>query len=124
MLEAPGQLYLAGPMSGVDRNNRPKFDEVAGWLRGEGHTVFNPAENKDGGVKQRRSFYMRIDLPALMGSDAIVLLPGWYESRGASLEAWMALDLDMPIFEFHDSDGRPALTRVTDLDLGSLPFRR
>ena len=125
MTDVPKRLYLAGPMSGIARHNFPFFHEVARRLRGEGYEVFNPAENQDGGVAQPRSFYMRIDTPALMASEAVVLLlPGWQESRGASLEVWIALDLDLPVYEYKSGDGTPVLERVEGLDVARLPFIR
>jgi len=111
-------------MSGIAEYNRPLFSEVAGWLRNRGHEVFNPGENKDGGVKQPRSFYMRIDIPALMASNAIVLLPGWQESRGANLEVWIALDTDLPIYSYEDSTGGRSLQQLEGLDVEPLPFAR
>lgn len=120
----PNRLYLAGPMSGIAEYNRPLFNEVAEWLRNRGHEVFNPGENKDGGVKRPRSFYMRIDIPALMASDAIVLLPGWHESRGANLEVWIALDLDLPTYSYADSPGGPCLQQLAGLEVEPLPFAR
>ncbi len=121
--DLPKRLYLAGPMAGIAEHNFPLFHKVARWLRGQGYEVFNPAENKDGNVRQPRSFYMRIDIPALMASDAVVLLPGWQESRGASLEVWIALDLDLPICEYEPGDGMPVLERIERLDVSRLPFR-
>ena len=123
MSDIPKRLYLAGPMSGFAQHNFPLFHEAARLLRGQGHEVFNPAENKDGDVKQPRSFYMRIDIPALMASQAVVLLPGWEESRGASLEAWLAIDLDLPVYHCEIRDGSLTLQRAEGLELNRLPFR-
>ncbi len=52
-----------------------------------------------------------------------MLLPGWQESRGASLEVWIALDLDLPICEYEPGDGMPVLERIERLDVSRLPFR-
>ena len=117
------RVYLGGPMAGIAEHNFPVFHKAARWLRGQGYEVFNPAENKDGDVDQPRSFYMRIDIPAVMASDAIVLLPGWQESRGANLEVWIALDLDLPIYKYEPGDGKPVLERIEGLDVSRLPFR-
>ena len=122
MSDLPERLYLAGPMSGRPHSNFPLFNRVAGLLRARGHEVFNPAENKDGGVRRSRAYYMRLDIPALLDSQAVVLLPGWRASRGASLEVWIALDLDMPVYECSLNDGELTVTRATTLEPFPMPF--
>jgi len=109
-------------MSGYADHNFPLFNRVAHLLRGQGYEVFNPAKNKDGDTRQPRSFYMRLDIPALLESEAVVVLPGWESSRGASLEVWLALDLGMPIYECGQSDGTVELNPVETLEVGCLPF--
>ena len=111
-------------MSGIPEHNYPQFCEIAKLLRDQGYEVFNPAENNDGGVSQGRAFYMRIDIPALMASEAVVVLPGWRESRGANLEVWVAIDLDMPVYRHEVTDGRIMLHRMWDFGHFCLPFCR
>jgi len=122
--DAPRRLYLAGPMSGYAEHNFPEFNRVAALLRAEGYEVFNPAENADGGVRRPRSFYMRRDIPALMDCDAIAALPNWQQSRGACLEMWIAIDLDMPIFNCRMRDDSVFLEPIKTLDVERLPFSR
>ena len=115
------RLYLAGPMVGVPEHNFPLFNRVAAELRAAGHQVFNPAENDDGGVRRPRAFYMRLDVPALLASEAVVVLSGWQRSRGANLEVWLALDLGMPIYRFVEINGGGALEHLANLELHRLP---
>ncbi len=124
MSDVPKRLYLAGPMSGYAEHNYPEFNSVAALLRADGYEVFNPAENVDGGVRRPRSFYMRRDIPALMDCDAIVVLPNWQQSRGACLEMWIAIDLDIPIFNCRMRDGSVCLEPIKILDIQALPFSR
>ena len=121
MNPTPGRLYLAGPMSGIADHNFPRFNAVAARLRARGHTVFNPAENKDGGLRRSRQFYMQLDIPALLASEAIVVLAGWETSRGACLEVWLALDMGIPIYWCNDAASGVELEPATELDLKSLP---
>lgn len=116
------RLYLAGPMSGHADHNFPLFNRIARLLREQGHYVFNPAENKDGGVRRPRSYYMRLDIPALMDCDGVVVLPGWEQSRGASLEVWIAIDLDLPIYQISVEVGNVMLERLAGLQPRTLPF--
>ncbi len=122
MLENTRHIYLAGPMAGLPDHNFPLFNRVARRLRDDGYEVFNPAENDDGGVRRARAFYMRLDIPALMRSDAVALLPGWEQSRGASLEVWLAIDLGLPLYRIAMADEEILLERAADLDLLRLPF--
>ena len=122
MADIPKRLYLAGPMSGVREYNFPLFNSVAQQLRAQGHEVFNPAENKDGDTRQPRSFYMWLDIPALLESDAVVVLPGWEKSRGASLEVWLAIDLGLEVYRCTLSDGTVEMSRLDGLEIRCLPF--
>src|SRR2546425_852325 len=80
------RLYLAGPMSGKPDLNFKAFNQHAAFLRFLGHEVFNPAEalwnDRTEVGDQLLSYYLRRDLPALVESDAVAVLPGWRESRG------------------------------------------
>jgi nucleoside 2-deoxyribosyltransferase len=124
MSDMPRRLYLAGPMSGYAEHNFPEFNRVAALLCAQGYEVFNPAENADGDVRRPRSFYMRRDIPALMNCEAIAALPHWQQSRGACLEMWIAIDLDMPIFNCRMRNGSVSLEPIKTLDIKALPFSR
>lgn len=101
-------LYIAGPMTGVPDYNFPLFFEVEKKLKALGYKVENPAKNNGRTLaaaiadareeKMTWAEYMRRDIVRLAKADAIVLLPGWYLSRGAALEARIALELGMGLF--------------------------
>ncbi len=83
------KLYIAGPMSGLPGENFPAFNALAAQLRQRGHTVINPAELLPVGTP--RAQCMKVDLPLLVHCEAIVLLPGWEVSDGATHEFKTAL---------------------------------
>ena len=107
------RIYLAGPMTHLPHFNFPAFHTAAYVLRRQGHDVFNPAEED---IK-RQGFDVSLDNPtgdpklvAAQGfdlraalsadtkyiceeADAIAMLPGWENSKGARAEHALALAL-------------------------------
>lgn len=122
-------LYLAGPMSGIPKFNYPAFQEAAGVLRTRGFSVRNPAE-MDSPEVQRASMkcetgtfaelYEKIGEPEHQCTwgdflsedvkliadevDAVALLPGWENSRGARLEAFVAYSVQKEVYLYEDEE--------------------
>lgn len=111
-------IYLAGPMRGYAHFNFPAFFAAAEMLRKQGYKVFNPAErdvkkygdkvssSPTGNVKTAQKavgFSLREALAAdtqyiCMDADAIALLPGWKQSKGACAEYALSVALGHKIF--------------------------
>ena len=90
------RTYLAGPMSGNPELNFPLFHAEAKRLRDCGHEVVNPAEiNPD--ITSGWADCMRADIAALVTCEAIALLPGWQQSKGATLEHHIATQLGLVV---------------------------
>ena len=114
------KYYIAGPMSGIPQFNYPLFDKVGAALIKAGHKTYNPSEMDDdetraeamasetgilaGGTCNGESWgdFLSRDVKLIADSDinAICLLPGWEKSRGARLEAFVAISLNYPAFEW------------------------
>jgi hypothetical protein len=109
------KLYCAGPMRGLKYYNFPAFDAAAEELRGYGHEVINPADlDRDRGFNPENlpEDYDWNELPVgmdlkeviledvglLLTCDAVVVLDGWYESRGATAEFYTAMWAGIPVF--------------------------
>lgn len=112
------KLYLAGPMTGIPQFNYPKFDRVAARLREQGHEVVSPAEmdspetraislaSPDGNLQtiithgETWGDFLSRDVKLLAdgGFDAIAVLDGWEDSRGARLEVFVARLIGLPIY--------------------------
>jgi hypothetical protein len=98
--------YVCGPMTGYPEFNHPEFNRVTEMLRHKGLLVINPAEVDGGDVGHPWDFYLRRDI-ALIAEKVgrVVLLRGWQNSHGATLERYVAEKLRCEIItvgEFED----------------------
>jgi hypothetical protein len=116
------RVYLAGPMRGIKDFNFPAFFSAAKYLRAHGHQVFSPAErdmerdkeesreptwkSEDGNLMtaEEKGFDRRLAIKddllyIIEQAEAIALLPGWRESKGAQAEYWTARFLDLQVWE-------------------------
>lgn len=106
------RVYLAGPMSGLPDYNLAAFRYASRFLREvSGLHVYNPHEadaeldgfdaTRDEALPHRH--YMRRDLAWITEhADAVVVLPGWQDSRGARLEVHAAMVCDIPVLRYAD----------------------
>ena len=81
------RIYLAGPITGVE-GYRGRFAVARRQCETKGHRVMDPSVLPEGFDWQD---YMPICLAMLQCCEAICLLPGWEQSRGAQKELRMAL---------------------------------
>jgi hypothetical protein len=109
-------IYIAGPMRGISRFNFDAFDRARDQLIAEGWTVISPADldrehgfDVDGLGDDEADWWRpeslgfdlaaAIDrcLDAIAQCDAVYVLPGWRDSRGASAEVavakWRGLEI-------------------------------
>lgn len=105
-------IYLAGPYSGKNyseiSDNIDTARQIAIKLWEKGHAVITPHLNTahfEVDCDCDYEDYMRGDLMIIARCDAMVMLPGWKESKGAVRERQYALDLGMPVYE-GPSDGQ------------------
>jgi hypothetical protein len=90
------KIYIAGPMTGYENFNRAEFNAAACDLGYEHDAVLNPAILPDG-LSQRE--YMDICFAMIRSADAIYLLKGYEESKGAMAELAYAEKLELEIIE-------------------------
>lgn len=93
------RIYISGPMTGVPEHNFPAFHAAAERLRRAGYTVVNPAENFAGRTDLSRELYMRLDVGLLATCDAVAMLPGWRDSRGARVEYLLAREMGLELMD-------------------------
>jgi hypothetical protein len=98
------RLYISGAMSGRPDFGFPQFNAAASHLRRIGWEVVNPAETDGGDTSREYTYYLRKDIEQLLRCDAIVLLPGWEDSRGANIEKQVAEVIGLKVY-FYDPTG-------------------
>jgi hypothetical protein len=92
-------------MTGLPDFNYPAFRRAAAALLAQGYVVLNPVDaeqHNDTGKPQRWDWYMRHALRMVLEAQALALLPGWGQSKGAILEVQVAAALDLPIKPLDD----------------------
>lgn len=87
-------LYIAGPMTGYVECNFPAFYKAAKNLQEAGFQTVNPADNNTGSSYRE---ILRGDIELMMACDGIATLPGWMDSKGASLEVQIGLVLQKKV---------------------------
>jgi len=96
------KIYIAGPMTGYEDFNYPAFHAAERKLAL--CDVCNPARNFEGIQDLPYKEYIRQDIKTLLECDAIYLLCGWENSRGARLEKHIADVLGLEIHFQGDED--------------------
>ncbi len=116
------KVYVAGPMRGYLHMNFPAFEEATQYLReAYGWDVVSPAELDQmdpASPTYRFADFITRDLMEINECDAIILLPGWKNSRGVAVEKAFAEAEGKSIY-YYDPDNSFG-TRVTAEDGGGI----
>ena len=102
------KVYLSGPMTGLPEFNYPRFNEVSDRIREEGFDVYNPAEYPfDGPLDEFpiREAFAEYAKQICLKCNAIVLLEGWENSRGANAELSLAKICGIDVIFWDDNVG-------------------
>lgn len=105
-------VYLAGPMTGIEDYNRRVFMLAHFAIRPHVLGLINPAF-----LPTTLAHYMPICLAMIDEADAVIFLPGWKASKGCALEFARANERGIPCFEYPNpfQKGRlPKLVPVGD----------
>lgn len=105
-------VYIAGPITDRLKTYRADFAAAANHLEELGAVVLNPSMLPAG--LPSHAAYMRICRPMLAEADAIALLPGWEESKGAKMEeGWAAqMALDQYLIHLGEAGGQPFVRAI------------
>lgn len=114
------RIYISGPISGTS-DAWIRFEAAARRISMNGNIPVNPEPigrlvmPKAGDLE-----YMTIDLLVLEFTDAIYMLRGWEDSKGARMELMKAKAHNMPVFYEEESNGADdrfcdrGVIRITD----------
>jgi len=102
---AETSVYIAGPMTSIPEFNFPAFKAAASDIDEMGVsavycTAFGIPPAPEDALPWEE--YRREALQLMLTCNAVVVLPGWRESKGARLEVYVALELGMPVVEYPD----------------------
>lgn len=95
------RAYISGKISGVPNGNKSLFEMWENRLMDKGYMVLNPHTicahlNQETTVWEE---YMRVNVPAMLKCEIVVLLPKWEESEGAIWEFFVATRFGIPAVE-------------------------
>ena len=87
------KIYISGQISGLNLNEaKATFKAVEGYLMETGCEVINPF-NLFKEQDLTWSEFMVVDIKALLDCNAICMIKGWEQSKGARLEKHIAEEL-------------------------------
>lgn len=110
-------VYLAGPISGNVEANRIEFERFETILTNSGYHVMNPFRICDHMPQDKTTWeaFMKTNLPELLKSRKVFMVPGWEKSDGASLEYFIAWRLLIPVYELIEDSGNIIHKKVEEL---------
>lgn len=110
------KIYCSGPIAGYLQRNEPDFRATEQALTLLGHDAVVPLDiapfthvppcpvgyASAGGHSS--ACYLRSDLVVLLMCEAIYMMAGWQQSRGASLEHRVAVECGLRVFYWNGKD--------------------
>jgi hypothetical protein len=97
------KCYISGPISGLPAEEYLlNFYRASRYVETLGYEAVNPCDLNHAGHDQTWESYMRVDIIALMGCEAICLLANWGTSVGARTEYHLAQVLGMDVLVHAD----------------------
>jgi len=108
------KIYLAGPMTGYELYNFPAFLEAEEAIKKKGWEVvsparmdiergFNPIENPNAVfTDDMLPGAIRMDVDAILSCQAIAMMDGWANSKGAKAEYYVAIWAGLERYRYYE----------------------
>ena len=95
------KYYLCGPIDSIGNKeiNLKAFKDATYELRKLGYIIVSPIETPSDPSYDYLD-YIKEDLHELIGCGAIIMLPGWPQSRGAKGELQLAMYLKLEVYYY------------------------
>ena len=112
-------LYISGPISGKPNKNQEAFAELGKLVDALGHHSVTPFDLDRVYPREHLSWVdnMKRDLIFLPTVDGVVVMDDWLDSKGANIEVFVAVILDIPIFKIGADGNLEPIYVDADLDL-------
>lgn len=92
------KIYIAGPVTGMPQLNHHAFVDAASALHELGFEAVNPHTLCRHVHPDDWHTALKICLHNIVWCNGIYMLQGWQNSRGATLERSVAMQLNIPVF--------------------------
>lgn len=95
------EIYVSGPITGMENLNRPAFSHISNQLQQKGYTPVNPLDFFTDEEQKVLTWdmAMRSDVKHLLPCGACIMLPGWQNSAGATFEFITAKLFNIPVID-------------------------
>ncbi len=92
------RIYISGPMTGTE-DYAERFAKAEAYLADRGYSVVNPAK-LDAALPADLTYeeHMEVDMLLLASCDAVYMMKGWRDSRGANREYGYARGANKEIY--------------------------
>ncbi len=92
------RVYIAGKITGMDKaESKAMFDVAKDILNDNDYNAISPFDVCEENPEKHWSDYMGECHSELLRCNAIVMLPNWYDSRGARIEYAVAREMGMQV---------------------------
>lgn len=91
------KIYISGKITGIEKEAPALFLTGVQEMEVKGYEAVNPYTLHDDNHEKTWESYMKEDIIALCGCDAIYMLRNWRDSKGAIVELYIAQQLSLNV---------------------------
>lgn len=91
------KVYICGPVTGIEDMNKASFYGAELILKSLRYGVTNPIRLCEHVAPDQWEEAMKVCIKAMLDCELVVLLDGWQQSKGATLERKIALSVGIEV---------------------------